>query len=339
MASETTIDVEQIAGSLQLAPKQVARTAELLDAGNTVPFITRYRKDHTGGLDEVQIRAVQEEFARLRQLADRKHAILKSIETQGKLTPELSAAIERARSTKVLEDLYLPFKPKKQTLATQARERGLGEFAEAVLGGSEAIELETRAQQLVDPEKQLTSAEDVLAGVGHIIAETYSERADLRQALRKIFRNTAQLVSTGAPAAKEPTDSPESVKPEPSATADAANSKDSEQAKTEPAETPKKSPSSKKADKRRAQEEKLRHAFRDYFDFRQKAAQVPPHRVLAINRGERKKMLRVKVDVDLDKLSAEAERIALTDAHPQRDFLKQCVADALARLILPGLER
>jgi uncharacterized protein len=203
MATDSTIDVDQIASSLQLAVRQVARTAELLDEGNTVPFITRYRKDQTGGLDEVQIRAIQEQLARIRQLAERKQTILRSIETQGKLTPELAAAIASAASTKALEDLYLPFKPKKQNLATKARERGLGPLAETILTGSEDADLQTLAEALVDPDKQLTTVDEVLAGLRHIIAETYSERVDLRQSLRKIFRNTAQLISKGVPPAEE----------------------------------------------------------------------------------------------------------------------------------------
>jgi uncharacterized protein len=395
MATESTIDVSQIASSLQLAVNQVARAAELLDEGNTVPFITRYRKDQTGGLDEVQIRAIQDQLAHMRQLAERKQTILRSIDTQGKLTPELSAAIEAARSTKALEDIYLPYKPKKQTLATQARQRGLGPLAEEIITGGDGADLQARAETFVDAEKQLATVDDVLAGVGHIIAETFSERARLRQALRKIFRSTAQLVSTGHPAVAEDTptvkepvaeqpaakkelpavqeqtavqEQPATEKPAeeqspeselaaqaPEAAADAGEKtavNDSQQAEpkqdTAAKDAEKKNIAQKKAarkkankkeDTRRALQEKLRHAFRDYFDFRQKATDVPPHRVLAINRGERKKMLKVKVDVDSEKIRTEAERLLLPDEHCYREFLQQCVGDALARLIQPSLER
>jgi uncharacterized protein len=400
MATAPSIDVDQIAARLQLAARQVARTAELLDEGNTVPFITRYRKDQTGGLDEVQVRQVQIELARIRQLAERKQTILRSIETQGKLTAELAATIEAADTTKALEDLYLPFKPKKQTLATQARERGLEPLADEILSGASGLDLRERAEAFVDAEKQLATVEDVLAGVGHIIAEVYSERADLRQALRRIYRETAQLISAGQPAnTSEPaaedkplaeqvageqavseaaaeknapaenssegqTDTPsedqdtaaeksaaETIAPEPTSAAEATSAVESTSAAPQAIEPPlaqkiggektaaRKKSAKKKRDKSREQQEKLRHAFRDYFDFRQKAVQVPPHRVLAINRGERKKILKVRVEVDGDAIRAEAERLLLPAQHPHRGFLQERVSDALARLILPSLER
>ena len=119
------IDLKKVAQDLRLKLPQVEAVTALLDAQNTVPFITRYRKDQTGGLDEEQIRRIQSRVIQMRLLADRKQTILRSIESQGKLTPELAAEINAAQTHKLLEDLYLPFKPKKQTLATAARERGL----------------------------------------------------------------------------------------------------------------------------------------------------------------------------------------------------------------------
>ena len=133
MATATTTEWDQIARSLQLAAKQVARTAELLDEGNTVPFITRYRKDQTGGLDEEDIHKIQTCVEKRRSLEQRKQTILRSIESQGKLTDSLADQIRHADSTKRLEDLYLPFRPKKQTLATQAHQRGLLPLADEIL--------------------------------------------------------------------------------------------------------------------------------------------------------------------------------------------------------------
>ena len=142
-ALSSAIDLDATAHHLGLPAGKVRETVELLDAGNTVPFITRYRKDQTGGLDEVQIRRIQEEVTRRRLLEERKGTILRSIESRGKLTPELAAAIQKANSTKVLEDIYLPYKPKKQTLATLARERGLEPLADEVQqGDSAALDLE-----------------------------------------------------------------------------------------------------------------------------------------------------------------------------------------------------
>src|SRR4030042_515790 len=138
MGSTNTIaiDLRPVAQPLQLSLRQIETVVELLDAGNTVPFITRYRKDQTGGLDEEQIRQIESRLIKMRLLSERKQTILRSIESQGKLTPELAAEIDAAHSPKRLEDLYLPFKPKKQTLATVARERGLEPLAEEVLAAS-----------------------------------------------------------------------------------------------------------------------------------------------------------------------------------------------------------
>jgi uncharacterized protein len=123
MTSSIVLDLGQVAQQLSLSRAQVAAVIDLLDSGNTVPFITRYRKDQTGGLDEEQIRAIQERVVKLRQLADRKQTILRSIEAQGKATPKLTALVLAADTMKRLEDLYLPYTPTKQTLATAARGR------------------------------------------------------------------------------------------------------------------------------------------------------------------------------------------------------------------------
>ncbi|MGC4007215.1 MAG: Tex-like N-terminal domain-containing protein [Pirellulales bacterium] len=137
MSLTTTIDLAPVAQGLGLALERVENVVRLLDGDNTVPFITRYRKDQTGGLDEVQIRRIEAWVTKLRLLAERKQTILRSIDSQGKLTPELAAAINAADGTKRLEDLYLPYKPKKQSLATLARERQLEPFAKEILNAAE----------------------------------------------------------------------------------------------------------------------------------------------------------------------------------------------------------
>ncbi|MCA9270814.1 MAG: hypothetical protein KDA41_20180, partial [Planctomycetales bacterium] len=201
MEINLTIELASLARDLALPEPQVRRTVELLDEGNTVPFITRYRKDQTGGLDEEQIRQVQEAVTRQRLLVDRKRTILKSIESQGKLTDALAQEIATAVSVKRLEDLYLPFKPKKQTLATAARERGLEPLAREILGAEKiAADLDRRALDFVNIDKGLRSQADVLLGVGHLIAEHFSERADLRETLRSIVRQTGKIVCAKMPA-------------------------------------------------------------------------------------------------------------------------------------------
>jgi len=196
MVKPVTVDIRDIAKELNLETWQVEAVIELLEEGNTIPFITRYRRDRTGGLDEEQIRRIQSRINSLRLLAERKQTILRSIESQGKLTPELEKAIIEADSPSRLEDLYLPYKPKKQTLATLARSRGLQKLAEEILQADPVCSnLDARAADFVDPDKKIHHVADALAGAGHIIAEYFSERADLRAKLREMLRTSAHLVS------------------------------------------------------------------------------------------------------------------------------------------------
>jgi uncharacterized protein len=287
MASATAIDYTRLTRELGIELQAIARTVALLDEGNTLPFITRYRRDETGGLDEEQIGRIRTSVSKLRQLEERKHTILRSIESQHALTDELRQQIERADSVKRLEDLYLPFRPKKQTLATKAREQGLGPLADEILAQNKACtDLDARAADFVNPDKGVPDAATAVLGAGHILAEQFSENAELRQRVRKIYRKSGKLVST----------------------------------KVE-------------------ENEKKNQQFHDYLDFREPLQRIPPHRVLAINRGERAKILRVKIDSD----EAAAEQLAIEllvpAEHAHRDFLVGCVKDSLVRLILPGLER
>jgi uncharacterized protein len=459
MGFNTTIDLGPVAHGLSLPLASVETVVRLLDAGNTVPFITRYRKDQTGGLDEEQIRQVEERVSKLRLLAERKQTILRSIDSQGKLTAELARAIDAADSTKRLEDLYLPFKPKKQTLATIARERQLEPLAaEITSGASAALDLDARARDFVNPDKQVHTSADALLGVGHILAEDFSERADLRDRLRKILKRSGKLVCTriesaekekrpdarGEPplppqtippseSAPEPASAPNVLKPisgssnelgekaaaqaestaeapataqstlpegdasaeeskaaiplaeaaaptpevtseapsttplsdgisaEPIAAANAPtessppqdrNLQAMEQAtQSAGGETQVKAPPvsaamSRKEAARREREAKkakkedwLSHEFRDYFKYEEQLSRIPPHRVLAINRGERAKILRVKIDCDTEEMTRVAEEMLAPKDHPHGEFLRGCARDALARLILPSLER
>jgi uncharacterized protein len=287
MASAIAIDYARLARELGIDPHAIERTVVLLDEGNTVPFITRYRRDQTGGLDEEQIGRIREEVASHRQLVERKQTILRSIESQNKLTDELRREIDHADSVKRLEDLYLPFKPKKQSLATRAREQGLAPLAEEIfVGARECADLDARAADFVNPDKQVPDAALALLGAGHILAEDFSERADLRQKARKIYRKSGRLVS----------------------------------AKT-------------------GDDEKKNRHYQDYLDFREAIHHIPPHRVLAINRGERAKILRVKIEADEAAIEQAAIELLVPPEHPHRDFLTGCVRDALARLVLPSLER
>src|SRR3954470_14934400 len=182
------VDFSSIAQDLQIRKVQVEAVVQLLDEGNTVPFITRYRKERTGGLNEEVIRQIQARVNLARQLAERKQTILRSVEGQGKLTDDLRAAILSADTSKRLEDLSLPYKPKKRTLATQARERGLEPLALAVWNRDPAVaDLAGVWPGMVDPDKQLATVEDVQAGVRHILAELIAETADVRSAVRMVL--------------------------------------------------------------------------------------------------------------------------------------------------------
>ena len=456
MTTAMSIDLHQVARSLRLAPSQVEAAASLLDAGNTVPFITRYRKDQTGGLDEEQIRALQARLTHLRLLGERKQTILRSIEAQGKLTPELAEQIQGADTPRRLEDLYLPYKPNKQTLATQARQRGLELLAREILEAApEAANLDRRAQDFVNPDHKVPTAAEALLGAGHILAEWFSERADLRHRVRNILHRSGLLATTrievelpasadaaaatevatsetaapevaptesaatesaaieaaategaadvdvshdAAPSATDViesgSDSPEEASDEESSpeethadesvvatdieasvtvdgeaaseSAAEASPVESAQDSAAPGEAAgtgppqmavarqqqsndrggKRQRGDSRAERAAAREkekkkerERLLQQFRDYFNFREPLGRVPPHRVLAINRGERVRLLRVRVEFDRDACYAAAEELLVPADHPHAAMLRGCARDALDRLVLPSLER
>ena len=190
---------QKIAAELGLRAPQVAAALELLLAGNTLPFVARYRKEATGELDELQLRDVRDRHEYLAELDDRRAAILKSIDEQGKLTPELKASIERAETKSALEDLYLPYKPKRRTRATIALERGLGPLAELLWAGQTAdADLAARAAGFVDADKGVASADDALAGARDVVAERISEDASARAYVRDLVRGRGVLESKAA---------------------------------------------------------------------------------------------------------------------------------------------
>ncbi|MBA4066927.1 MAG: hypothetical protein C0501_25115 [Isosphaera sp.] len=281
-------DLSRIAQDLQIRKQQVEAVVQLLDEENTVPFITRYRKERTGGLNEDAIRRIQDRVADLRDLAARKQTILRSIANQGRLSDALTQAILAAEAPKRLEDLYQPFKPKKKSLATEARERGLGPLAEAVWNGDEAArDLAAVLPGLVDPDKWLLNTDDVMAGVRHILADMVADAADARGPLRNFTWDTGLIVAV--------------------------------RIETVP--------------------EGKGREYEPYFNFKELCKEIPPHRVLAINRGEKANVLRVRVETDVE-LANEIARYHLNlNEHPHRELLAEVVRDALDRLVLPSLER
>lgn len=191
-----------VSKELSINEKQVRTTLSLLDEGATVPFIARYRKELTGSLDEVQITTIRDRIQQLRDLDKRKEAILKSINDQGKLTPELEIQVKSAETMSSLEDIYLPYKPKRKTRASMAREKGLQPLAELLLK-QEAIDVEAIADSFIDEGKSVSSFEEALAGARDIIAEQIAEDADVRAHTRKMVLNKGQFVSKVVPGKEE----------------------------------------------------------------------------------------------------------------------------------------
>ncbi len=176
--------IQNIASFLNVRPEQVAATIELLDSGNTLPFIARYRKEVTGGLDEEQIRQLSERLQKLRALDERRETVLNSIQEQGKLTPELRRQLLAADSLTALEDLYQPYKPKRRTRASVARERGLQPLADIILAQAQIGQsLDQLAASFL--KEEVPTLEDAWAGARDIVAETISDHAEVRRVTRE----------------------------------------------------------------------------------------------------------------------------------------------------------
>lgn len=187
--------ISKVAAELQLKPGQVSATAGLLDGGATVPFIARYRKEVTGSLDEVAIAAVRDRLKELELLDARREAILKSMTETGALTEELGMAVAGARSLSELEDLYLPYRPKRRTRATIAREKGLQPLADLIFSQESGTDPLKEAQSFIDPDKGIESGEDALAGARDILAERICEDAEVRAGMRALYEKDAVLKS------------------------------------------------------------------------------------------------------------------------------------------------
>ncbi|MFD2552949.1 Tex family protein [Sphingobacterium tabacisoli] len=191
-----------ISNELSLTDRQVRTTIELLDEGATIPFISRYRKELTGSLDEVQITAIRDRIQQLRDLDKRREAVLKSIDDQGKLTPELAQQINAVGTMAALEDIYLPYKPKRKTRASMAREKGLQPLADFLLEQL-AGDIEAKAEQYINAELGVNTVEEAFAGARDIIAETIAEDAEVRAGVRKLFLDKGHFVSRVVPGKEE----------------------------------------------------------------------------------------------------------------------------------------
>ncbi len=278
--------IQKLAAEFKVKVSQVENTVQLIDEGNTIPFIARYRKEVTGGLTDVVLRDMDERLKYLRNLEERKEEVIRLIEEQGKLTEDLKEEILKAEVLQRVEDLYKPFKQKKATRASKAREKGLEPlamviYAQLLTSGTP----EAAAAAYINPEKEVNSAEDALQGACDIIAEMIADDPDLTQEVRdKTF--ASGLIVT------------EAVDPE----------------------------------------EKT--VYEMYYDHQEALAKIPNHRVLAINRGEKEKKLKVKVSVDTEKIH---QLIGKTVLKNERSIfyglLQETIADAYKRLMAPSIER
>ncbi|ETT50304.1 Tex family protein [Paenibacillus amylolyticus] len=276
--------IKQVAKELSLSLKQVRTTSELLDEGNTIPFIARYRKEMTGELDENQLRSIEERIVYLRNLEDRKLEVIRIIEEQGKLTGELKQSITQAVKLQEVEDLYRPYRQKRKTRASVAKEKGLEPLAVWIWGQPKQGDVLQEAAKYINAELGVEDAESALQGAKDILAENIADDAAIRAWIRRYTLDHGMLTS---------------------------EAKD-------------------------AQEESV---YENYYDYRELAKKMPPHRILAINRGERESILKVGLDVQAEPAHRHMEGQIIRGASAVQDILRDVIEDAYKRLIAPSIER
>lgn len=274
--------IETLAQEFHLRPEHVQNVISLLDEGNTIPFIARYRKEMHGSMDDQVIRQLSDRVTYLRGLEKRKEDVIHAISEQGKLTDTLKASIERADTVTAVEDLYLPFRPKRKTRASAARAKGLEPLATRLIVGTKQS-VEALAQEFVSAEQEVNTWQDALSGAMDILAEDCSVNASLRGHLRALIRNTGTLTSTG---------------------------KDVEKT-----------------------------VYEKYADFSSPIRRVQSHQVLALNRGEREKLLKIDVVCDEEAALQLICRSVFRKPHPYETQLTEMAQDAWKRLLFPSLSR
>ena len=276
--------LEQLAHELGRPAEHVENVVRLLDEGNTIPFIARYRKELHGSMDDTALRTLEERLAYLRNLAERKETVKASIAEQEKLTDELAAAIDAAQTLAEVEDLYRPYKPKRRTRATVAKEKGLEPLAALLFAQERGCpKPEDAAAEYISAEKGVETAADALQGANDIVAEWVSDDAAVRGALRELLEKRGTLRSL------------------------AATEEDS--------------------------------VYRLYYDFEQPIGKLQGHQILAVNRGEKEKMLSVTLLLDREAALPLLRRAVVKPGSAAMEFVKSAAEDAYDRLIYPSLER
>lgn len=275
--------VERLSVELNVSKRQIESVIELLDSGNTVPFIARYRKEMTGGLDDAVLRSLSERLTYLRNLEERKQDVIRIIEEQGKLTEEIREGVMKCDTLTEVEDIYRPFKPKKRTRAIIAEEKGLRPLAEIIYSGEFKEDIIEYAKQFISEEKSVASEEEALQGAMDIISETISDNADYRKWIRSFVHREGIIETKGA--SEEPT------------------------------------------------------PYEMYYDYKEPVKAIPGHRILAINRGEKEKVLSVKITVENERIIEYLNVKCLKENKNTDYYIAESVKDALKRLIYPSIER
>jgi len=270
---------------LNVRLEQVEAAVQLIDEGNTIPFIARYRKEATGALNDEQLRELGERLTYLRNLEEKKVQVLTTIEEQGKLTEELRKEIEEAMTQVTVEDLYRPYRPKRRTRATVAKEKGLEPLANLILLQMADKELASYTDAYISEEKGVLNKEEALAGAMDIIAESISDEADYRTYIRKITMDEGVLVSE-------------------------------------------------------CKDEKIESVYEMYYQFSEPVKKLAGHRILAINRGEKEKILTVHIDAPEERILLYLRKQVIVRENPYTaTFLEEAAADSYKRLIAPAIER
>ena len=277
--------IQKLTEELQVKKWQVEAAVSLIDEGNTIPFISRYRKEVTGSLNDEQLRKLHERLLYLRNLEAKKEQVLTTIEEQGKLTEELRMQILAAETLVVVEDLYRPFRPKRRTRATIAKEKGLEPLAALIMLQRVEMPILEAANAYVSAEKEVATAEEALAGAKDIIAEHISDEADYRIYIRDLTVKQGKIISL----AKNPEE---------------------------------------------------QSVYEMYYDFEEPVTKLAGHRVLALNRGEKEKILTVKVEAPVEKILGYLEKkVIIKDNKHTTPILKDVIEDSYTRLIAPAIER
>lgn len=277
--------IKKLAQELQIKESQVRAAVQLIDEGNTIPFIARYRKEATGALNDEILRNLHERLTYLRNLEEKKEQVLNSIEEQGKLTKELKEQILAAETLVVVEDLYRPYRPKRRTRATIAKEKGLEPLANLIMLQQTNRSLEEEAAVFIDEEKEVFTAQDAIEGAKDILAEYISDEADYRMRIRELTMKYGKITSA-------------------------------------------------------AKDEEAESVYEMYYDFEEPVQKLAGHRILALNRGEKEKILTVKVEAPTDRILTYLEKKVIRKDNPYTTpILKEVIADSYQRLIAPAIER